>query len=51
MVVGSTLTLERAGAPFSGDGYYVTSVRHTYDLTSGFRTHFHAERATIEEAT
>jgi uncharacterized protein len=51
MVVGSLLTLERAGPPFSGPGYYVTSVRHTYDLENGYRTHFLAERATLEEAT
>jgi uncharacterized protein len=50
MVVGSTLTLERAGSPFNGPGYYVTAVRHTYDLNSGYRTHFQAERPTIEEA-
>jgi phage protein D len=47
MVVGSTLELQRVGAPFEGDGYYVTRVLHTYDLTSGHRTHFHAERPTI----
>lgn len=47
MVVGSRLTLQRVGAPFDGDGYYVTRVRHCYDLASGFRTHFEAERATI----
>lgn len=49
MVVGSKLTLENIGSPFTGDGYYVTRVRHTYDLTEGFRTHFDAERATINE--
>ncbi len=47
MVVGSRLELQRIGVPFSGDGYYVTRVRHTYDLTSGHRTHFEAERATL----
>lgn len=45
--VGGRLTLERVGAPFEGGGYYATRVRHTYDLTSGFRTHFEAERATV----
>jgi phage protein D len=50
MVVGSTLNLDRVGAPFNGDGYYVTRVSHTYDLTSGHRTHFEAERATVNEA-
>lgn len=49
MVVGSKLTFERAGHPFDGAGYYVTSVRHTYDLKNGHRTHFVAERATIQE--
>lgn len=49
MVVGSRLTLERVGRPFEGGGYYVTRVRHTYDLTSGHRTCFEAERAVIEE--
>jgi phage protein D len=47
MVVGSRLELQRVGAPFSGGGYYVTRVRHTYDLTSGHRTHFEAERPTL----
>lgn len=49
MIVGSKLTLERAGHPFEGAGYYVTRVCHTYDLQNGFRTHFDAERATIQE--
>ncbi len=47
MIVGSKLTLDRVGAPFNGDGYYVTRVCHTYDLIDGFRTHFDAERATV----
>jgi phage protein D len=49
LVVGSRVTLERVGAPFEGDGYYATRVRHTYDLTQGHRTLFHAERATIAQ--
>jgi phage protein D len=49
LVVGSLLTLERVGHPFEGGGYYVTRVRHTYDLQNGFRSHFEAERATIQE--
>lgn len=49
MIVGSRLTFQRAGHPFDGAGYYVTSVRHTYDLKDGHRTHFVAERATIQE--
>jgi phage protein D len=47
MVVGSHLRLDRVGAPFNGHGYYVTQVRHTYDLEHGYRTHFEAERATV----
>jgi len=49
LVVGSRVTLERAGRPFNGPGYYVTFVRHSYDLNNGFRTHFEAERATVQE--
>jgi phage protein D len=47
LVVGSRVRLERVGAPFAGDGYYVTHVRHMYDLSNGHRTHFEAERPTI----
>jgi uncharacterized protein len=47
MVVGSRLTLERVGAPFDGDGYYVTGICHTFDLRRGFRTRFEAERAKL----
>jgi len=49
MVVGSKLTLERTGHPFEGPGYYVTRVCHSYDTRQGFRTHFEAERATLQE--
>lgn len=49
MIVGSRVTLERVGQPFNGPGYYVTRVCHTYDLKHGHRTHFTAERATIQE--
>lgn len=45
--VGSLLRLERVSPAFEGDGYYVTHVRHCYDLAHGFRTHFEAERAWI----
>ncbi|HEX5703541.1 MAG TPA: contractile injection system protein, VgrG/Pvc8 family [Pyrinomonadaceae bacterium] len=51
MVVGSKLTLERTCHPFDGAGYYVTKVRHTYDREDGFRTHFEAERATVQEGS
>lgn len=45
--VGSLLRLERVSPMFEGDGYYVTRVRHQFDLTNGYRTHFEAERAWI----
>ena len=47
LVVGSRATLARCGRPFDGSGYYVTRFQHAYDLTRGFRTHFHAERPTV----
>jgi phage protein D len=50
LVVGSRVRLERVGAPFEGDGYAVTRVRHTYDLEQGHRTSFEAERPTLGEA-
>lgn len=54
MMVGSRLTFDGVGAPFSGGDYYVTALRHTYDhrdegLERGHRTYFHAERPTITE--
>jgi uncharacterized protein len=49
MTVGSRLTLQQVGAPLDGDGYYVTRVRHTFDLRRGLRTRFEAERATLNE--
>jgi phage protein D len=49
MVVGSRLTLDGVGSPFTGEGYYATRVTHTYDQVDGFRTHFDAERATVNE--
>ena len=45
--VGSLLRLERVSPMFEGDGYYVTRVRHQFDLTNGYRTHFEAERVWI----
>jgi len=51
MVVGSHVALQRVGRPFEGKGYYATHVMHTYDLQDGFRTHFTAERATIQEGS
>jgi phage protein D len=51
MVVGSQLKLQRVGTPFEGSGYYVTRVLHAYDMQDGFRTHFSAERATLQEGS
>lgn len=48
--VGSIVRLELVGAPFEGDGYYVTRVTHTYDTERGLRTAFEAERATVNGA-
>lgn len=48
--VGSLLRLERVSPLFEGDGYYVTRVRHQYDQSSGYRTHFDAERAWLGRA-
>jgi phage protein D len=50
MVVGSILRIELIGAPFEGDGYYVTRIHHTYDHVHGLRTRFDAERPTVNEA-
>lgn len=49
MVVGSVVRVELIGAPFEGDGYYVTRVCHTFDHQQGLRTRFEAERATVNE--
>jgi phage protein D len=51
LVVGSRVTLERVGQVFEGDGWYVTRVRHTYDLAHGHRTRFEAERPTLGTAS
>jgi phage protein D len=32
---------------FEGDDYYVTRVRHQFDVSNGYRTHFEAERPWI----
>lgn len=47
MMVGSVIELEQLGAPFNGDGYYVTKVQQVFTASEGHRTHFEAERATI----
>jgi uncharacterized protein len=51
MEVGSKLTLERVGRTFEGPAYYATHVRHFWNRTVGFRTHFQAERPTLSEAS
>lgn len=48
--VGTQLRLERVTPMFEGDGYYVTRVKHQFDLTHGYRTHFEAERPWIGQA-
>lgn len=45
--VGTLVRLERAGAAFSGPGYYTTWVQHSFDPATGSRTRFRAERATV----
>jgi phage protein D len=47
--IASRVKLSGVGVPFRGDGYYVTKVRHTYGSAEGMRTHFEAERATLNE--
>lgn len=49
--VGALLRLERVSPVFEGDGFYVTRVRHQFDLSNGYRVHFDAERAWIGSAT
>jgi uncharacterized protein len=51
LVVGSKLRLDQTADAFDGDGYYVTRVTHTYDLVSGHRTYFCAERPTVSSGT
>jgi phage protein D len=51
LVVGALLTLDGIGEPFEGAGYYVTTVRHTFDLKRGTRTCFQAERANLNDAS
>jgi uncharacterized protein len=43
---GSTVTLSGLGTMFNGK-YYVTRVRHTYTLATGFRSEFDVERPGI----
>jgi len=50
MMVGSQLTLGFVGPTFDGTGYYVTRLRHTWENVQGLRTHFEAERPTVNAA-
>lgn len=47
LVPGAHLTLHRVGRPFEGGGYRAVHVHHSYDLTVGYRTGFHAERPEV----
>ncbi len=47
--VGTHVTLEGLGGWFSNT-YYVTSARHLYDLTQGYRTEFDAQSAHLGTA-
>lgn len=51
LTVGARIRLARCAAPFDGPGYYATFVRHTFDLAQGLRTHFRAERPTLNQGT
>lgn len=44
---GAHLDLHRVGRPFEGDGYRVVHAHHSYDLGTGYRTAFRAERPTV----
>ncbi len=44
LVPGARLSLARVGRPFEGTGYRVTRAHHSYDVSTGYRTHFCAER-------
>ena len=47
LVPGARLDLRRVGEPFNGPGYRVTWAHHGYDLSSGYRTNFRAERPSL----
>jgi phage protein D len=44
--VGARVELVDIGALFSGV-YQITSVRHAFDMSYGYRTHFEASRAEL----
>jgi hypothetical protein len=47
--VGAELELKAVGPLFEGK-YYVTRVRHTFDLAHGYRTAFTVERPALGRA-
>jgi phage protein D len=47
LVPGAKLDLRRVGRPFEGDGYRAVHAHHRYDLPTGYRTGFRAERPTV----
>jgi phage protein D len=47
LVPGAYLDLRRVGRPFEGDGYRVVHAHHSYDLATGYRTAFSAERPVV----
>jgi phage protein D len=47
LVPGARLDLHRAGRPFEGTGYRVVHAHHSFDLTTGYRTRFRAERPSV----
>jgi phage protein D len=49
LVPGTRLDLRRVGRPFEGTGYRVTHASHTYDIGTGYRTRFRAERPAVAE--
>jgi len=44
LVPGAKLDLQRVGKPFEGAGYRCTYAHHSFDLMTGYRTRFRAER-------
>ena len=47
LVPGAHLDLRRVGRPFEGGDYRVCHAHHSYDLVSGHRTRFTAERPVV----
>ena len=47
LVPGAKLDLRRVGRPFEGAGYRVVHAHHSFDLITGYRTRFRAERPSV----